>query len=65
MTFALVRGGQWVTTPPLHRPALSSDMAHAHPYWDLDDALEQVPLLRWAHGHTVEVRALREPPAPE
>jgi len=61
MSFALYRGGQWITTPPLHAPALSHDRAQAFPYWDLDDALDQVPILRWAYGHTVEVRALRPP----
>jgi hypothetical protein len=65
MTFALYRGGSWITTPPLHAPALSHDRAQAFPFWDLDDALEQVPILRWAYGQTAEVRALTPPPAPE
>ena len=61
MTFALYRGGQWITTPPRHAPALSHDRAQAFFYWDLDDALEQVPILRWAYGQTAEVRALHSP----
>ena len=59
MTFALVRRGQWVASPPLHRPVLHDDRRQAFPYWSLDDALEMAQILKWAFGITTEPRRLR------